>query len=233
MDTIYYLRHEDIKEKQILYHYIYTNMKHNYYYSDDFSPEFYIDLAKAGFLCTALRQEEKEYLIAEMKFETVIMHFENIHISKKVEKLLKKPHLYRFSINTSADKVLESIKSYHENSWIDGKYLEMLHHVAKKSDARFTLMTPELHCTDTGELIAGEVGYRVGTTYTSLSGFSSKEKRYNNYGKLQMTLLCRYLEENGYSFWNMGQPYMQYKFDLGGKLYKRDEFLKMWLKEGK
>lgn len=40
-----------------------------------------------------------------------------------------------------------------------------------------------------------------------------------------------YLENNKFSFWNLGHPYMQYKFDLGAKLYAREEFLKKWLVE--
>ena len=50
-----------------------------------------------------------------------------------------------------------------------------------------------------------------------------------NLKKLQMVLLALYLEKNNYSFWNLGHPYMQYKFDLGAKLYSRDDFLKRWL----
>ena len=78
-------------------------------------------------------------------------------------------------------------------------------------------------------LIAGEIGYKIGKTYTSLSGFSKKDKKYNNWGKLQMILLAKHLEENSFSFWNLGHPYMQYKFDLGAKLYSREDFLEKWL----
>jgi hypothetical protein len=45
-----------------------------------------------------------------------------------------------------------------------------------------------------------------------------------------MVLLALYLENNNYSFWNLGHPYMQYKFDLGAISFSREEFLKRWLK---
>jgi len=77
--------------------------------------------------------------------------------------------------------------------------------------------------------LAGEIGYIIGSTYTSLSGFSIKEKQYSNWGKLQMVLLSKYLDTNNFSFWNLGHPYMQYKLDMGAKVLSRIEFLERWL----
>ena len=59
----------------------------------------------------------------------------------------------------------------------------------------------------------------------------STNKKYNNWGKLQLILLGKYLEKENFSFWNLGHPYMQYKFDLGAITYKRKDFLKRWLAE--
>ena len=77
-------------------------------------------------------------------------------------------------------------------------------------------------------LISGEIGYIIGKTYTSLSGFSSDEKCYRNYGTAQLVLLAQYLQANGFSFWNLGQPYMDYKLALGAKIYERKAFLARW-----
>ena len=73
-----------------------------------------------------------------------------------------------------------------------------------------------------------EVGYIIAKTYTSLSGFSSKDKKYNNYGTLQLVELSKYLEKNNFAFWNLGHPHMEYKKNLGAKVYSRKEFLKRW-----
>jgi hypothetical protein len=80
-----------------------------------------------------------------------------------------------------------------------------------------------------GNIVAGEIGYIIGKTYTSLSGFSSKQKKHNNYGTAQLVLLAQYLQEQGFSFWNLGQPYMDYKLALGAKVYERKTFLERWL----
>lgn len=79
-------------------------------------------------------------------------------------------------------------------------------------------------------MIAGELGIIIGRTYTSLSGFSNREKCYRNYGTAQLVLLAQYLEQNGFAFLNLGQPYMPYKLNLGAKVYDRDIFLTRWLK---
>ena len=99
----------------------------------------------------------------------------------------------------------------------------------KNPDNNFSILSIELYDKNSKELIAGEIGYKINSTYTSLSGFSSKDENYKNWGKLQMVLLAFYLEKNNFSFWNLGHPYMQYKFDLGAKLYSREDFLKRWL----
>ena len=80
----------------------------------------------------------------------------------------------------------------------------------------------------TKKLISGEIGYKIGKIYTSLSGFTTKEKKYNNCGKLQLVLLNNYLKETGVKLWNLGHPQLQYKIDLGAKIYNRIDFLELW-----
>jgi len=232
---IYTITQKDISNINTLYNFIYPNDEHNYYVSDDFSPSFYISLAQAGFISVSHTQGDTQYLLPEMQFEYAVLDFENLHVSKKVTKLLKDDSSYVFSVDEHFEKVLNAIEMYHDDSWIRGRYIELLRELKKIQDDSidFELCTVELSCSKTGKLIAGEVGYIINNIYTSLSGFTSKEKRYNNYGKLQMVLLSTYLEKNNYSFWNMGHPYMQYKLDLGAKLLSRKEFLKRWLKKEK
>jgi len=233
MSQICYITPDDISDLNILTQYIYANEEVNYYFSDNFSESFYIQLAKAGFISVSYTEDDIQYLLPEMQFEYAILDFINLHISKKVHKLLKNPTLYSFSINKHPYQVLEKLNSYHKENWIEKEYLSLLKRLIdfKNTTINFQLMSCELICNETGILVSGEIGYKIGSTYTSLSGFTTKEKKYNNYGKLQLTLLSQYLEKNNYSFWNMGHPYMQYKLDLGAIVLKRKDFLKRWLKE--
>ena len=229
--VVYYLSLEDIKDENILFNYIYANLDSNYYISDDLSAEFYTLQAISGFIATSISFENKFYLVPEMQFEYAILDFENLHISKKVKKLLDKND-FTFSINTNISEVIKNIQTHHKTNWLTNEYYEILKKVKdyKNPNINFELLSIELWDKSKTVLIAGEIGYKTGSVYTSLTGFCLKDKKYNNFGKLQMILLALYLEKNNFSFWNLGHPYMQYKFDLGAISFSREEFLKRWLK---
>ncbi len=81
-------------------------------------------------------------------------------------------------------------------------------------------------------MVAGEIGYRVGRVYTSLTGFfDRRDPELRNVGTLQLVLLARHLEASGFAFWNLGQPEMQYKRDLGAPALPRPVFLRRWFSE--
>lgn len=228
--VIYYLSHNDLKDENILFNYIYANENNNYYITDDFSKDFYILLAYYGFITTSITFEEKFYLLPEIQFEYALLDFENLHISKKVMKLINQNN-FEFSINTNLPLVLENLEKYHKKNWLTNHYKELITSLKnyQHPNIDFQLVSVELFDKNTNELVAGEIGYRINSTYTSLTGFALKDKKYNNWGKLQLVLLGVYLENNGFSFWNLGHPYMQYKFDLGATTYSRKDFLKRWL----
>jgi len=227
-NTIYYLTLENIKDTNILFNDIYSNENINYYYSDDFSKEFYIYLARCGFISTTI-YEDKLYLLPEIQFDYALLDFNNLHISKKVKKLLRKDD-YVFTSNTRFEEVLEKLEDYHNPNWLRGEYKTLMIDLFNTYDNNdFKIISYELIDKQTNKLIAAEIGYKIYDTYTSLTGFSSKEKKYNNYGKLQLTLLALQLQKENFAFWNLGQAYMQYKFDLGAVKYSRNDFLKRWL----
>ncbi len=204
-------------------------MEENYYWSDDLSNEFYIKAAQCGFITTSMYKDNQFFLLPEIQFDYAVMDFKNIKVPKKVSKLLKEDN-HLFTINEKFDEVLEKIKDYHKDSWINDEYIKILKKIKKDNhhDKNFKLISVEISEKESNLLISGEIGYQVGSIYTSLSGFMKKEKKYNNWGKLQLVLLNSYLQENGYSFWNLGHPQLLYKLDLGATIYTREEFIKRW-----
>ena len=215
---------EYINDLNILQTHIYSDMYQNYYWSSDFSAEYYMAQAKAGFIAVTDIYENQELLLPEIQYTYAVLDFEDLHISKKVKKLINSKNL-TIKISQNFDEVAKHISKAHKDSWLSTKYVNTLKNTKNLND-NFQAITVEL--IENEKLIAGEIGYIIGGTYTSLSGFCSKEKRYNNYGTAQLVLLGQYLQKEGFDFWNLGQPYMDYKLALGAKIYKRDKFLKRW-----
>jgi len=204
-------------------------MQNSYYWSEDWSEEFYIELAKAGFISTTYDTLDGLVLLPELQYDYAVLDFENLYISSKVKKLMNKNN-YELCINRRLNEVLEKFSAQHKYNWLKDEYADLLKNLHINHDKKndFKIISVELVCKESAELIAGEIGYIIGKTYTSLSGFSSKEKKYANYGTLQLVLLAKYLENNSFEFWNLGHPHMKYKEKLGCKTLSRSEFLKRW-----
>ena len=226
---IYYICPDDLKQIDLFREQVCLNLTNNYYWSDDWSNEFYIQLAIEGFISTSYDTKGGLVLLPEMQFRYAVLDFKDLHISKKVNKLIKNDN-YILSLDTKFDEMIDKFDKYHKDNWIKGEYLELIKNLYKnkKSIKSFELISVELNCKQSDNLIAGEIGYIIGKTYTSLSGFSSNEKEYSNYGNLQLVLLSQYLENNDFDFWNLGHPHMEYKQKLGAKIYNRDDFLQKW-----
>ena len=221
---------KDLNNETVLNEYIYPNMEENYYWTDDFSNEFYIKAAKCGFITTSMYKKKEFLLLPEIQFDYAILDFKDIKIPNKVTKILKKNN-YLFSINNHFDEVCQRIKTYHDDSWLKDEYISILKNINNSNiiHDNFDLISVEVSDLETNELISGEIGYKINNIYTSLTGFRNKEKKYNNWGKLQLILLNNYLEKEGYRFWNLGHPQLQYKIDLGAKVYNRKDFLIRWM----
>ncbi len=222
---IYPLHYEQVTDPAFLWQHIYPNMLRNYYWSDDFSPEYYIAQAQAGFIAVTDIYQGMELLLPEIQFSYALLHYKHLHTSKKVGKLLDRG--LGLTVTSEIDAVCDKIRSYHKNCWLTPAYQATLN-TTKNIDADFQILSAYIE--EEGEMIAGEVGYIIGESYTSLSGFSNCQKRFRNYGTAQLVLLAHFLHEQGIDFWNLGQSYMPYKFALGAVQYEREAFLKEWFK---
>ena len=206
-------------------------MTNSYYWSDDWSEEFYIELSKAGFISTTHETKDGLVLLPELQNDYAILDFENLHISQKVKKLMSEKN-YKFSVNSRFNEVIEKFSTHHKYNWLKGEYAELIKSLFMNNDTRegFKIVSFELIDKESNELIAGEIGYIIARTYTSLSGFSSREKKYDSFGTLQLVLLAKHLQNSGFEFWNLGHPHMEYKKRLGCQTYSRGDFLKRWNK---
>lgn len=225
---IHYLPYESLINPSYLEEAIYTDIDSSYYWSDDYSAEYYIAQAKAGFISVTEVYKGKELLLPEIQFEYALLDLEQLHCSKKVAKLIRKESL-QLTIDSNIEEIAEYIDKTHKNSWLTKQYAGILRSTVGV-DKNFKVITA--YVEQDGEVIAGEVGYMIGRTYTSLSGFSKKSKEYNNYGTAQQVLLGKYLIENGFTLWSLGHD-IPYKKALGAQICERECFLERWFKSNK
>lgn len=220
---IHYLPYEALINLNYLHEAIYSDIDNNYYWSDDYSAEYYIAQAKAGFISVTEVYKGQEVLLPEIQFEYTVLDLEHLHCSKKVAKLIGKENL-QITIDSNIEEITHYIGKAHKNSWLTKHYANILRNTMGL-DKNFKVMTA--YVEHHGELIAGEIGYMIGRTYTSLSGFRNKNKEYNNYGTAQLVLLGRHLKENGFILWNLGHN-IPYKKTLGAEICERESFLERW-----
>ena len=221
---IEYLPYETCIDGDLLHEEIYANMHQHYYWSDDFSAKYYVAQAQAGFIAVSMERDGRFYLTPEIQKEYALLDFKDLHIGRKVKKLIKSKDL-KIEVGYEFDELARKIQEYHVFCWFNETYLQILKEV-NALDKNCHIVTVLLR--DNREIIAGEVGYIIGRTYTSLTGFSSRKKEYKNYGTAQLVLLAEKLRQRGFDFMNLGQPFMPYKLDLGAKVLSREDFLERW-----
>lgn len=212
--------------------------RQNYYWTPDWTPEMYILLARAGFISVSTDigdSEEQLVLLPEIQRAYAVLDWENLHISKSTRRWMRSEKCraqgYHLDIHCNLQTILTGITNCHYDSWVREPYRNLLEALQDIHRDNFTLLTFGLSTAD-GSCVAGEIGYRTGNVYTSLTGFHDRSMRIHNHaGKLQLYLLGQYLRDNNYAFWNLGHPYMQYKLDLGAQILDRISFLERWFRE--
>lgn len=216
---------------------IYPRIEQTHYWSDSWDPDFYVAVARAGFICVSIKHPDLgAVLIPEMQQSYTVLDWENLHRSRNLRRLMASGQLEEYGVELRVGdpgaKVLDRLLDYHfERNWIHEPYQELVRQLAPHGSDAFAMHGMELWSTTRNELIAGELGYSIGAVYTSLSGFCARElPEWNHYGTLQQILLARALAKRGFHFWNMGDVTLPYKMALGARIVPRGEFLERWCK---
>ncbi|MBN1501778.1 MAG: hypothetical protein JW982_16590 [Spirochaetes bacterium] len=221
--TVPYLHRDIVEDDSMLKELIYENMQYDLFWTDDWSVEFYIECAYAGLISIS----KDHHLLPEMQTDYAVLDWKDLHVSKRLRSSLSMN--YQLKLNSDYEAVLDGIEKHHApDNWLQIEYRRLLNELFSRSDWKYGFVPQSVELYDGSKLIAGEIGYVIGKTYTSLTGFFLREREYNNAGKLQLIMLARYLEKNNFDFWNMGHPHMQYKKDIGARILPRKEFLKRW-----
>ena len=211
--------------------------KYNFFYSDDWSLKFYRKQARLGFIAITHSEKGINRLTPQLQREYAVLDWKNLTVDRGVRKILDSGRIQneniRLQISPDPDETIRQLRKAWEQTWITDEYTELIKLLSDecriKKDRRFRVWGVTLSAGSGQRVISGELGYSIGKTYTSLSGFFHREeRRFNNFGKLQMVLLAGILENAGIEFWNLGQPYMEYKLKLGAEVVPRGLFFKRW-----
>ena len=213
-----------------------------YYWSLDWSADFYIQLAQQGFISISTDIPAQvsgswmnlQVLAPEMQEAYAVLDWVDLHASRSMRRWMKSARCQDLGLQLETpgdlDAILDGIaRMFPDINWLEGHYVELIRQLATQGPWDNFELIPVTLVDNHGRVVAGEVGYRIGSVYTSLSGFFDRsESGLSNTGKLQIYRLGEYLRDQGYAFWNLGHPYMQYKHDLGARILPRKAFLERW-----
>jgi len=222
---------EDALDPLVLDQLIYPDLENCNYWSDDWSVSFYTASVLAGTIPVTYHDNSMgNLLVLNLHDRYSVLDWENLHISTKVQKMIRRGEFsvgkYTLRISTDIQRAVDGISaSYGDNNWVIPQYAALLEAV-QRAQSRIIFTAVELIDNETGTVLGGELGYTIGTVYTSLSGFTNRD--FPNIGTVQLVVLGKVLEQKGYSFWNLGQPYMTYKAQLGAIYTPRSQFIERW-----
>ncbi len=235
--------HPEFLTDAALDRYIYPVMTRTYYWTDRWEGGIYVALARAGFISVCSEFPESGcLLLPQIHDRCAVLDWADRKASKSTLAALRPERLarerVRLRITQKIEPVLDALSEcWGETSWFLPPYKALMRDLASGGIAggaspgsSLNLFAVELLAGNGERPVAGELGYVIGSTWTSLSGFMHPDRaRWNNMGKVQLHALATLLERTGFSFWNLGQPQMQYKLDLGARILGRDEFLARWI----
>jgi hypothetical protein len=118
-------------------------------------------------------EPQRALLLPEIQRHYGALDFAKLHAGKKVRKRARTSGYY-LGVNQDMEAVFRGIEGHHPSNWLCHSYRELwraLHAAgpvpvrANKGASWFHAVTIELITPD-GEVVAGEVGYIIGSTYT-------------------------------------------------------------------
>lgn len=207
-----------------------------YCYTPIFQSRFIAQLMAEGFLPVAT----SGMLLPKLHVERSVIPLPGeLHISKSARKKSKR---FRLTINQEFDEVIKGCHEQHgSHCWLYPPLVQAFREMQAAPDGvmmaapmdpttgrplpnrswKVRLYTIEVWNEATGALAGGELGYTVGSIYTSLTGFTKEDSA----GSVQLAALGRLLSEKGFHMWDLGMD-MEYKQDIGSQAMPREAFVR-------
>ncbi len=222
-------------QEDFLRAHVYPDARRTFYWTPSWDPDFYVALARAGFIAIGYdHPTHGPLLLPELQRSYAVLDWERLHVSRQLRRLMRSGRLeeqgVELRVAPSCERVIERLVEYHApKTWLCPPYRALLAKLPTGGQTHFALHAVELWSRRHDRLVAGELGYTTGSVYTSLSGFCTRpDREWRHFGSLQLVLLAQRLRDDGYAFWNLGHPGMAYKKALGARTLSRRAFLARW-----
>uniref|UniRef100_A0A7S4SEX1 Arginyltransferase n=1 Tax=Alexandrium monilatum TaxID=311494 RepID=A0A7S4SEX1_9DINO len=199
-------------------------------YSLDYSPAFFCELAYEGFFPMGLEHpQDRRIQVLGLCFDhqVHVLDFREVHVSRQVRRRAKQ---YTMTVDKAFDDVLLGCVRMHGEAWLYRGcrwVLRTLFHECRRPGtpdpgaAGVSVHSFELWDGE-GKLVAGDIGYTLGSIYTSMTGF--REQHTKSAGEVQLVLTAALLERMGFAWLDLGQV-LKYKERLGAKAISRAAYL--------
>lgn len=199
-----------------------------YGWSLDFDPNCFCELAYEGFLTTSLqipagRGSQLQILLPWIDPKRNSLDFADVHIPRQVR---KRSRNYTMTVDAAFDEVILRCIWQHGEGWLYRGLRWLLRKLFREGYTGKRPINVGVHSFElwdnTGELVAGDLGYSVGAVYTSMTGFRLQHTQ--GAGKVQLLLTAALLQKMGYEWWDLGMV-MRYKAQLGARVIAREAFV--------
>ena len=200
-----------------------TNYEGDFCVSPFFDTDFIIRLMEAGFLIMSAEVTDENgepgyILLPRLHLVRSVLFYENLHIKKSIKRYLNR---YELRFNSHFNYIVNRCIEVHGNAWLTPPLIKSIKQIRKKETCNIRPVSFTLYRDK--KPVAGEFGIISGKVYTSYSGYYDE----SNAGTVQLILTTRYLQENGYAFFDLGMP-LDYKADLGAVNIKPEEFVALF-----
>jgi Leu/Phe-tRNA-protein transferase len=191
-----------------------------------FDPTLIVRLCREGFLPMAGQIfADLICLLPKLHINRCLMpNLNDLKIGSGARKRAKN---FLFTIDKATNEVIKGCQAQHgKNCWLYApltnayRYIQQLNSSGGLEGVR--IHTCELWDKKSGKLVAGEIGYAIGSIYTSLSGY--REPGSKSAGTIQCCCTAIMLKRMNFKIWDLGMG-MDYKTALGAKNIPRIDFL--------
>jgi hypothetical protein len=230
---VVYQLHPSLFRADFLEKIIYPDPNMEWFCSQEWDGELYALAARAGMISVSWKPFDDFWLISQMQTEYAVLDWNGRHMSKRMQRQVRN-HNSRFDgasivISRNLSATIKGIQErYSPECWLCPEYAGLIQSLAEKPQMGIQIFSTELRDND-GQIVAGELGYTIGSVYTCLTGFISNVSPGISWGKMQILALAELLAQHGYRFMNMGHTEQQYKHSLGAHILQRPQFLARWL----